>query len=397
MRHVYPHRGAQSAAISRNNRRVLTGGADGTARVWSGQSGRRVHTLTEHSGHAVAVAFSPNGAYAASASTDGVGRIWRSGDWGLSTVLTGHTHALTNISFSADGEHVVTTAKDGTARVSHTESGEELFVMSGHDDWVTSAAFTGGAGSSIVTASQDGTARVWDAVSQPELDELASLAAPIVAVEVLEDGRVRAATSDGQQHVLDAMTGDQLEVEPGPQRRLRRVVGPDGTIATIRGKTVVLRKDGRTTILEGHRARITSVSFSRFGTLLVTASLDHDARIWDTATGNSIGVLQHNTAVHDAQFSPDGRWVITAANRGGLWDAQDGTNVRRLQGHDGTLTAAAFDPTGHTIVTGGVDGTVRTYDCEICGDLGKLVELAERRLAATRRVLTPEERGRYLP
>ena len=46
--HTYRHPGARSAAISPDNRRVLTGGADDRVRVWSGQSGRRVHTLTEH-------------------------------------------------------------------------------------------------------------------------------------------------------------------------------------------------------------------------------------------------------------------------------------------------------------------------------------------------------------
>ncbi|MGH3066448.1 MAG: hypothetical protein ACRDOF_09130 [Gaiellaceae bacterium] len=396
IRHSYPHRGAQSAAISQSNTRVLTGGQDGTVRVWSGQSGRRVHTLTEQSGHAVALAFSPNGDFVASASTDGVGRIWRSSDWGLNTVLTGHTHALTNVAFSADGEHVVTTGKDGTARVAHAESGDELFVMAGHGNWVTSAAFTGGAGSEVVTASPDGTVRVWDAVFQPELEEIAGLGAPVTTIEVTEDGRVEATTSEGRRYALDSRSGAELGVEPAPRRRPRRVVGSDRTTATIVGKTVVLRRDGSTTILKAHRDRVTSIAFSRFGKLLVTASLDHDARIWDVATGEPVRLLQHNTAVHDAQFSPDERWVITAANRGGLFDAQTGRNVLLLRGHEGTLTAATFDPTGRTIVTGGIDGTVRMYRCEICGDLGKLIELAERRLASTRRELTPGERARYL-
>jgi hypothetical protein len=78
--------------------------------------------------------------------------------------------------------------------------------------------------------------------------------------------------------------------------------------------------------------------------------------------------------------------------------------------HGSTVTGEAQDPLkplsmlkdsrrtlpGRTIVTGGADGTVRTYDCEICGDLGEPVQLAERRLAATRRELTPGERARYL-
>jgi len=397
VRHAYTHRGAVSAAISSNNTRVLTGGRDDTVRVWSGQSGRRVHTLTEQNGSAVAVAFSRDGTHVASASTDGVGRVWRSSDWGLSALFTGHTHALTNIAFSGDGEHVVTTGRDGTARVAHTESGDELFVISGHEDSVTAATFTDGVGSPVITASQDGTIRVWDSVFQPELTELARLPAPVTAIEMTDDGRVSATTNEGQRHILDATSGETLGVEPGPARSPRRVVGPDGTVARIRGRTVVLRRDGRTTILKGHRDRVTSVSFSRFGTLLVTASLDRDARIWNVATGDLVRLLRHNTAVRDAQFSPDGRFVITAANRGGLWDSYDGAIVVRLQGHDGTLTAATFDSTGHTVYTGGFDGTVRAYDCEICGDLGELVELAERRLAATRRELTPGERAQYLP
>ena len=75
--HTYAHRGARSAAISPDNRRVLTGGVDKTVRVWSGVSGRRIHTLTEHGGSAVAVAYAPGGEFVASASSDGAARIWR--------------------------------------------------------------------------------------------------------------------------------------------------------------------------------------------------------------------------------------------------------------------------------------------------------------------------------
>jgi WD40 repeat protein len=391
--HTYRHPDVRSAAISPDNRRVLTGGADDRVRVWSGQSGRRVHTLTEQTGNAVAVAFSPDGEWVASASADGTARIWKSSDWGLIASLTGHTNALTDVAFSADGEHVVTTGRDGTARVSHTASGDELFVLAGHRGPVASAAFSGIAESPIVTSGLDGTTRTWDAVFQPPLGPLARFGAPITSIAV--DGDIHARTSAGLEHVLALSDGTRIGAMPVPKRRPRRVVGPDGTAATMRGTTVVLRKDGRSLVLR-HRDRVNSIAFSPSGRLLATSSRDRDARIWNVRTGELVRVFPHNTAARDAQFSPDGRWLVTAALRASLWDANEGTNIARLKGHEGVVTAATFDPSGRIIVTGGEDGTVRSYRCELCGPADELTTLAEARLAATGRALTPEERELYL-
>ena len=37
-----------------------------------------------------------------------------------------------------------------------------------------------------------------------------------------------------------------------------------------------------------------------------------------------------------------------------------------------------------------------SYECRVCGEIPELLELAEERLAATGRELTPEERELYL-
>jgi WD40 repeat protein len=393
--HTYRHPGAEVAGISADNRRVLTGGADQRLLVWSGQSGRRIHALREQLGHPTQIAFSPDGTLVASASSDGIGRVWRSSDWGLQAVLAGNPTSLTGISFGTDGEHLVTAGRDGTARVFEAKTGSPLFTLAGHHDWVRSAIFTGGVGSFVVTSSADGAIRLWDATFQPVLDELADVGTPVAFVAFDDDGRLEVGTTDWRIHVLDPATGEELSLGPGVVRR-RRVFGPEGSVATIRGRTVVLTSPGRRTVLAGHRDRVTSVAFSRFGGLLATASLDHDVRIWNVATGKGIDVFQHNTAVRDAQFSPDGRWLVTAANKAGLWDLGSGEIVLRLRGHVGTTTAATFDPAGKVIVTGGVDGTVRTYACEVCGDVDDLLDLADRRLAATRRQLTADERERFL-
>jgi WD40 repeat protein len=394
--HEYEHPGARSAAISADNRRVATGSRDDTVRVWSGQSGRRIHTLREHAGKPVAMAFSPDGEFVATASGDGTARIWRTSDWGLNASLAGHTNALTDVSFSQDSESIVTAGKDGTARVAHVEPGDELFVLSGHGDVVQTAKFAGGAGSDVVTTGPDGSIRVWDGVYQPELAKLASVAAPVYSITAGDDDRLRVRTTDGREHLLEAGSGKELDVDEVPKRRPRRVVGPDGTAATFRGRRVRLLRDGKVTMLTGFRDDVTGVAFSPTGDLLVAASKDKTARIFEVATGEPLRKLQHNNAVRDAQFSPDGRWVLTSTVRANIWDTQDWTNLIRLKGHDGPVTAVAFSPDDRTVFTGGADGTVRTYRCELCGGLDELLAIADRRLGAVGRGLTPAERDRYL-
>ena len=395
---TFPHRGAVSAAISPEARRVVTGGADETVRVWSVGSGGLLRRLNGQDGQPVAVAYSPRGDFVASASTDGLGRVWKVANGRLIATLSGHGNQLTDAAFSSDGSQVVTASRDRTARVWRAENGSPLLVLAGHTERVLSAAFLGGAGSTIVTASPDETARVWDALIQPELREIASLASPVALVGFLRDGQVRVVTG-GQARVLDSGTGKVLDMGSlQPIATSRRVVGPNGVVATIRGNTVRLRSGGRMLVLKGHRNRVTSASFSDDGRLLVTASRDTDARIWNVATGESVRTLQgHFGPVNDARFSPDRRWVVTAGPRTAvLWDARSGMLVRYLRGHQGRVLSAGFDPTGRVIVTGGQDGTVRTYRCEFCGDLEQLSEIARRRLAETGRELTADERERYL-
>jgi len=56
----------------------------------------------------------------------------------------------------------------------------------------------------------------------------------------------------------------------------------------------------------------------------VTASADHSARVWEAATGKSVGEpMQHNSDVLHATFGPDGKWVVTASNdyTARVWEA----------------------------------------------------------------------------
>ena len=154
----------------------------------------------------------------------------------------------------------------------------------------------------------------------------------------------------------------------------------------------------RVTRLRGHTASLTDIEFSPDGRFVVTASRDQDTRIWNVATGRSIKTLRGLGVVFGASFSPDGRWVVTAGPlAAGLWQWRLPTaTATYLRGHTRSLTSAHFAPDGKRIVTASVDGTTRVYACKVCGSVADLVAIARRRVERLARPLSPADRRRFL-
>jgi len=133
----------------------------------------------------------------------------------------------------------------------------------------------------------------------------------------------------------------------------------------------------------GHKAAIKAVMFSPNGSLLLTSSADHEARIWDVLGGPRKQVIRwHFGPLGGAAFSPDGRWVVTAGpSTAGVGSASTGRRLLLLHGHSLQLIGAAFGGRdGRMIVTASKDGTIRVYHCDICGGIDELLRLAKHRL-----------------
>ena len=374
-------------------RLLATGGKDGSARLWTVSTGRPRVVLVGHRGWVRRIAFSPRATLVATASLDGTGRVWRLSDGRPVSVLSGHGNHVEDVAFSPDGSTVVSASDDGTARVWKADTGGQLTALRGHGGTVSSARFVNG-NRFVATASEDGTVRVWDTPAQPQLTLLADVGGPVERIAFAGGGALRVAAGGRTYAVARGHRPRVVGAAPAPPVR-----APDGTSARIDGELVRLRRpDGREVVLRGHDERVTSVRFSPDGSQVVTASRDANARVWDVASGRPLHVLRgHFAIVSDASFSPDGRWIVTAGpGTAGLFRLADGRLFFLLRGHRGILTAASFDPSGTRIVTGGVDGTVRTYDCDVCRSGDGLIEAARRRLAETGRTLTAAERARLL-
>ncbi|MDX2287594.1 MAG: caspase family protein [Hyphomicrobiaceae bacterium] len=121
----------------------------------------------------------------------------------------------------------------------------------------------------------------------------------------------------------------------------------------------------------GHRGAIWDIAYSRDGRMLVSASDDKTARVWDTATGQTRLVIRGEAGAVDhgklyaAAVSADGGTVALAGNLSAakpygdirLVDLATGEQTARLQGHSGVVFGLAYSPTGALLASAGRDGT----------------------------------------
>jgi WD40 repeat protein/serine/threonine protein kinase/class 3 adenylate cyclase/tetratricopeptide (TPR) repeat protein len=116
-----------------------------------------------------------------------------------------------------------------------------------------------------------------------------------------------------------------------------------------------------------HAGMVSCADFSPDGKLIVTGSWDNTARVWDAQTGQPLTqTLKHADVVTSAKFSPDGNRIVTASTDGTVrvWDVQTGQPLTEPLTHPGPVYSAQFSPNGKWIVTASFDRTARVWDVQ---------------------------------
>ncbi len=167
---------------------------------------------------------------------------------------------------------------------------------------------------------------------------------------------------------------------------------PDGTELAVGSAdgfvTLCSSRSRRLRAILPHPDRVMSLAYSPDGKILAAAGGDWEmgtrkgfVRLWNVASARELATVAPGCDIEFAvAFSPDGKtlaWcgrdrIIT------LWDVDQNRTRAICVGHEGTVRALAFHPSGDRMVSAGFDGTLRFWNTATGAEDGKPIQLGGR-------------------
>lgn len=99
---------------------------------------------------------------------------------------------------------------------------------------------------------------------------------------------------------------------------------------------------------------------------LVSGSDDNTLHMWDPVDSRKpiIRMTGHTKPVNHVQYSPDGRYIISASfdKNLKLWDGYTGAFIASFRGHVASVYQIAWAPDSRLFVSGSKDSTMKVWD-----------------------------------
>ncbi|XP_020286872.1 autophagy-related protein 16-1 isoform X2 [Pseudomyrmex gracilis] len=280
-----------AAKWSPTDRILATGGADRKVKLWNitkGTSESKGILVGSNAG-VMSVDFDSTGTLILGASNDYASRVWNVSDLRLKHTLTGHCAKVMAAKFLGEPSKVVTGSYDRTLKIWDLRSKaciETKFAGSSCNDLVTSD----GAGSTIISGHFDQRIRFWDTRAESSSNDIL-LEGKVTSLDLSRDAN----------YLLSCVRDDTVKLI---DLRMKKIVGsfsadgfkvgfdwtraafsPDGQyIAAGSADSSVfiwsIATNAIETILKGHSAAVTAVSWHPHGTYLASVDRAKTVTVW---------------------------------------------------------------------------------------------------------------------
>lgn len=406
--------GEDHAAWSPNGKRIATIRGSYVS-IWDAADGKELTTLRGHEGTLRTQSFSADGKLVLTTSWDRTARVWNTETGEPVAVFRGHKDRVNTASLSPDGQRVVTASADATVRLwwlsppkgqaqPLAEPIVNFNVMSLSSD-----------GRFLATGAsyqfQNPGPRLWDAQTGKLLHRLKthregifaklpdrSGYANVTGVVFSPDGRRLLSIADEElikirKGVPEPMFTIPFLSKPKPPANQDTGSDKDEPLPFTPARVWDVETGKQLLALQAGEASLSCACFSRDGRKILTADSDKKryavytdsgrpmtsgsssggnlqtfVRIHDATTGKELLKLPYQGEILRAEFSADGRRVLTSGKSGTwpnkdikMWDAENGTLLFALE-KSASERVACMDPQGKRLVF--FDNPIRIHDAE---------------------------------
>ncbi len=347
IRDLRGHQGAvRELRVSRDGRRVVTGGDDHKSIVWEISSATPLRTFRGGS----AVGIDGQGRRVA-AIVDERAVVWDVDSGREVFSVASDFGSSRDIALSTDGRRLLTTGRNNAITLWDIDAAREIRRFHGHTSPANSVALSPD-DRSAVAGYEGGTTALWD-LATGSLSRAVDDTEDVNSVTFSPDGRALVSGLDnGTAIVRDAVSGRTTHTLEG--------TGKGG---------VDFAPDGRTYICGG-------------GLL---------ASIYDARTGGRLQSLPHDRPLRKVHFSHDGKRVITWSGaydreqRLLVWDPVTGKFLLELSGHGGRIHRLQLTTDGKYVIAAGLSLSQKENKGESVGQVWVWDLASGRQVAAYRR------------
>lgn len=354
-----------------NTKLVSTGpGSESFVEVWDINSGSLIKTLSRPSISLKTVTFSRDGKKIASC-LNGI-YIW---DLNSGSLIRSFTDKYSeSVVFSTDGLKIISGDSLGNVEFSNITTGASDKTFAAHQSKVTAIALSPD-GTRLATGSHDKRLNIWD-INGTLINPFIGHYNDVVSLDFSTDGtKLASCAYDKTVRIWGLFPGNLLHTFHDNTEIVNSVsLSPDGSkmVAGSNDATIMffdVSSDEYPTpwSFMGHTAKVASIAFSPDGNNLITGGYDNKVKLWDA----TFGILLKNfsgqiSPIIAAAFTSDGTKIISAGadSRVKVWNATTSASVSTVSGQDTTITSIAFSPDRSQFACAGNDNLIKLRDAK---------------------------------